>query len=279
MAHPSHYPSSSGGSKNSSDNPTPGLGPKDQIMDLQTATTPRDSAMADVIALPVATRPVPAFLADVCIPASLLRAVTGWASSDETRPQLCGVHFQGADMVATDGHRLIKVACLPDGSASRPTRCYTVPAGALIAACRAAGKGWIEIDPVARTIRATTKATRGKASMVTTVAYVPVEIQFPPYNQVIPDFDGAPMTPPDKGTVSGHGINPRYLGAMADVCEASGRSAGVLLRKCGGPLDPVLYTMRIETDAPSRNETAHEIESRAHLKAGYAFMVIMPMRI
>ncbi len=260
---------------------------------------------------PVAT--APALVDDIKLSSAFLRGVLLWACNDETRFHMSGVHFSGRDVVATDGHRLIKATVIPIASGAAPAaawaieqgvRRYTIPRGPLELACKAAGPGG------SVTVRlATTRQTTGAGSLAsadprphgvliatrkqTRSNPTPGEVvipwsddggKFPPYDQVVPTHTTLMECNDDKAIkgakksgevmstdeyltsrdISGHGVNPRYLGDMADVIDGFEARNGVALVHCGGRLDPIVY-----------NAIVRDERSERYLIT----FVIMPMRV
>lgn len=171
-------------------------------------------------------------------PAAVLKAALTWACKDPTRFHLNGLCVDGASLVATDGHRLLKIT---GGGPGGGAPSFIVPDVALSAACKLAGaKGMIEIvAPVdgAGVLR----AYADLGPLIGAIDYKPIDSKFPPYEQVIPTISEG------VDPIVAHTLNPLYIAAMADVCVALDGKAylathGVDLRTCTGAIDPVAYT-------------------------------------
>ncbi len=116
----------------------------------------------------------------------LFKRIAPAASRDETRSHLCGIHFNGFEIVATDGHRLH----LCDGLLQPPSgdaRPFTLPIW-VVDAIQALvkiriGRGEIisvEYDGDHITV------TMGDTSIITRRVEANEHFVFPPYEQIIP---------------------------------------------------------------------------------------------
>ncbi len=229
------------------------------LADAGLSTTPASEAFAPGSITVVDTRTEVA--TSILVSASLVKAIAGWASKDATRFPLCGVLVDGTVLVATDGHRLIKVAGVPSGGSAGekpPTATYIVPVAPLLAAVKLAGaKGLLQIglDDAGKllgTIHCIGPEPKfGVRVACGAVPFKAIDAKFPPYEQVLPK--------PEEYKHGRIALNAAYLAATDEVCRAldavSDRSHdGVIIESAGG-LDPIVLTY-----------------------AG-ATMVIMPMRI
>lgn len=212
-------------------------------MDDSTATAIPYTA-ADVFDTPTPSAPAAPEASDasqdpITIPAALIKAIATWASTDTTRLPICHVRFEGRDVVATDGHRLI---LLRRGAGPSHAVPFHVPAKILLTAARSAGaRGTVEIAP-SEAVRAITAAKRGETPLITEVAAArpktsKVAWQFPAWQHVVPSLDG-------ELVVAAHACNPGYLAAMADVVAALGMRGTpyVSLRRCDDAMSPIVYT-------------------------------------
>ncbi len=183
-----------------------------------------------------------------------LRALTTYASDDQTRMHLASVCFdlEGKRASATDGHRLIVIdastlGTLDDGEARGKS---LVNARALQAALRGLGGRTKRVK-----VRCDEKAVTIECDHVRAMLET-VDATFPPIDQVIPSI--ASIGKPAEVI----GFNPRYvrdLGAVADIQESHKQLPQLKLR-LGGELDPA----RVDADL---------------LDEGSVTIVVMPMRV
>ena len=180
-----------------------------------------------------------------------VKAILPFTSTDETRLQLNAVCFDAAlgVAVATDGHTLARL--VGTGYVRFAGECL-VAREDMASAVKSAGPGGIvEVsypetgERKAASIACCTKRSLRSMSpdaaepidpflVAATLAVKPVDVQFPPYLQVIPERGfkaGGPI-----------GVNGGYmarLDAIGALCN--GRTGGVELTGCQGGLDPIRF--------------------------------------
>lgn len=176
--------------------------------------------------------------ASITVSTKLLAAVAKWAiASDEVRPHLHMVLFTTSEIVACDGHRLVRVP--REAGNIKP---FGIDRAHILAACAAQhelGREYRDIavthdgDKVASLILDPHRMPRSRITIT-----VPSRdaAQFPPYEQVMPKRGDGPV--PES-----YFLNPKYLAAIAEVNEASAPSSarGVQIVAWGGELDPMLF--------------------------------------
>src|SRR5882724_1312466 len=171
------------------------------------------------------------------IPAKLLIAVAKWAYQHDDRPHLATVMFGAGEMVAVDGHRLVRVPLTHrDGTPYNVIPRFGITASDLTAAAIALnelGRGdhrrvTISITPndnESPGIAVFRDVTRrlGFAIMVKTRN----DADFPNIEKVMPKSTGAAS--PD-----GYCFNPEYLSAIDEVQTAAGASDGDRICRISG---------------------------------------------
>jgi DNA polymerase III beta subunit-like protein len=180
-----------------------------------------------------------------------LRALTTYASTDETRPHIASVCFdvEKHRVAATDGHRLMVIDAASVGFEGHKGE-FMVNTKRLQAALRGMGtkKERVRVSCDAKAI---TIESRGISSALETVNVA----KFPAIDNVIPD--PASMTP--AASVCFNAAYLGALGALADIAESlKARPCKAELR-LGDVLDPA------RVDAEFAGE-------------GKAIVVVMPMR-
>jgi hypothetical protein len=140
---------------------------------------------------------------DTIFPKGQIQAVVSVASDDFCRQGIYGVSVGDGYLCATDGHRLLQVKA----TASAAPSAYVAKEGLQIAAAAAKGKG------AAVRLNGRIEARNGAGAVLATAELVPIDAQFPPVDQAIPQ-DGPAIA----------SFNPRLLGetllAMARAgCE------------------------------------------------------------
>ena len=163
-----------------------------------------------------------------------IQAVASAASTDETRYNLCGVHFDGERIVATDGHRLHLIDDLGDCGVK-----FTIDIVDIKRLIQAMGpKSIVEVqyhavgDPVVFIFEATR------------FEFKPLDGEFCNYRQVIPK--------PDREIAAYVTVNAKLL---RDACDAAikagttggsgygnGRSAPLVRVEIGEYLTPIVVT-------------------------------------
>lgn len=174
----------------------------------------------------------------ITISTDLLVAVSRWASSDETRPFLRVVLFKGNEMIACDGHRLVRVPVDCDGLALAIHRNH-------IAAAVAAQEFYKDSAPHdedlgGRVVKISKYDQHAVIDLGVSALRVPLgdSASFPPIDQVMPKE--RPPTAPD-----GYGFDPKYLAAIHDVQVAAGAVTGQQMVRVTGwsadGLGPMLF--------------------------------------
>mgnify|MGYP001600396108 FL=1 len=191
------------------------------------------------------------------------KALAAFASTDQTRQHLnCVlVDFARGAAVATDGHRLAKAnsaACFADAAPC------LVPLDAWTRAIKACSKSRcgilvrragaaVRLDTIDPGNHVPLKSFGGEESpdvslcSLATVETRSLDVQFPPYERVIPDMaaqhaDTYTGFGDDKGEhprAKAIGFNMRYLGDVQLTAEAAG-CKGAELHPGPGPLDPLV---------------------------------------
>jgi hypothetical protein len=155
----------------------------------------------------------------ITIKTDLLLAVSRWAYDGDNRPHIRVVLFKGDEMVATDGHRLVRAPVHCTGMTLAVDRDHIAVAAAAQALCNDSaprddeyrGRA-VEIsmadDRIAINVgRFVVHGPRGNAGA------------FPPIEQVMPTE--RPDRHPD-----GYGFDPKYLAAIHEVQVAAGAQPG-----------------------------------------------------
>ncbi len=154
----------------------------------------------------------------IIIRTDLLLAVSRWAH-DDTRPHLGVVLFKNNEVVACDGHRLVRVPVACNGLTIAIDRDLIAAAAAAQAFCKSSAPR--DNDYGSRAIEI---AVDGKQAVLNVGAFTlrgPLgdPNTCPPYDQVMPKE--RPERHPD-----GYGFNPRYLAAIQEVETAAGARSG-----------------------------------------------------
>lgn len=156
----------------------------------------------------------------ITIRTDLLLAVSRWTYQSNDRPHLQLVLFKDGEMVACDGHRLVRtpVACngltiaighdLIAAAAAAQEHCKGLTPRDEVYGGRTAVE--ISIDSKHAVINLGAFAIRGPLGDATT---------YPPYEQVMPKK--RPERRPD-----GYGFNPRYLAEIHEIQTAAGAVEG-----------------------------------------------------
>ena len=182
----------------------------------------------------------------VSLPVDFLKAAQLFASTEQTRYYLCGVHLlrrgDHLRIAATDGHRLFAAAHTPEESGADFD--VILPRDGLKKALTGLPRG---MHDIAVTVE-TSDTGRHVRAQVGDVAMAPVDGSFPEIDRVIPNAAGL------TGDVA-H-FNPLYI---ADV----GKAAKLLGDSVSG------FTLSHNGDAPALVTFAHTRDALA---------VLMPMR-
>jgi len=164
-----------------------------------------------------------------------LRAILAYVSKDPARINLRSILIDCGQIVATDGHTLVKADTRRAGE--EPQGRLLLPMEAAKAAYKAASsKSEIVIT-----------SDNGRRYQIT-VDGQPVhsdyasDTNFPPYKQVIPSIcDGT-------GADSIRGLNPEYMARVQLAAKASGTSNWRWAM--GGALDPIVASCEVWDEAP-----------------------------
>lgn len=179
---------------------------------------------------------------------SELRALTTYASTDQTRPHLAAVCFDmaRARVAATDGHRMIVI----DAWTGKPgAGAVLVKAKELQSALRGLGAKGKKVRVQCELGSVTIEADAVRAMLPT------VNASFPPIDQVMPERGS-------NHPAQSVGFNPAYvrdIGVIGDIQETYKQRPSCALQ-LGAELDPA----RIDADL---------------LEGGHLTIVVMPMRI
>jgi hypothetical protein len=170
----------------------------------------------------------------ITISTKLLAAVSKWAYSSDDRPHLSVVLFRDDEMVATDGHRLVRVPVASNGLTLAVDREHISAA----VAAQACSKRDAAQDPKyggsAVEITKPDKRIVIKLGRIAIAGPAGDPLMYPPFNQVMPKGQ--------NGSPDGRVFNPAYLAAIDEVRQASGGgSHGVRIVAWGGEIDAALF--------------------------------------
>lgn len=178
----------------------------------------------------------------------LLAAVAKWTHTDDNRPHLHRVLFDGKHMVATDGHRMVVVPCETD---MPPFALGRVDCAILAAAQREITKRdgaelrFVAIDiypgrPVSTSRKALIELD--EEGLRSLLVPAPDPSDFPRWQQL---FEGQKAEPPTPPT---YAFEPRYLAGIDEVLEAvdGARNRTVEVKawtanEPGGHVGPMLF--------------------------------------
>jgi hypothetical protein len=163
------------------------------------------------------------------VKASLLGAVAKWACHDESRYWLNFVFFDGKNMVATDGHRMVVVPLVVDGPAFGLHR---KSIAALVAMQRELGRKFGDFTVGVENHKATIVLDGPDAPTVDIKAPV---VDFPPYEQLLQ------FKPPAAADPGPCAFNPRYLADIHEVLLTLSHSETVTIKAWGDAMGPVLF--------------------------------------
>lgn len=156
----------------------------------------------------------------ITIKTDLLLAVSRWASpAKDNRPHLSVVLFKGNEMLACDGHRLVRVPVACNGLTIAIDRDHIAAAAAAQAFC--GNTTPLDDDYGGKAVRITVD---GKHAVIDVGSFAIRGVlgdpkSYPPYDQVMPKE--RPERHPD-----GYGFDPRYLAAIHEVQVAAGARTG-----------------------------------------------------
>ena len=154
----------------------------------------------------------------VTISTEIIAAVAKWAYQDYDRPEINCVLFSAHYVVATDGHRLVRVPSENDGPDIAVGPKYLLAAVEVSKLVRDVGEG------STLTLSMTVKGVLIEiAQGVRMMVPASDATAFPPYEQVIP-------TDMESESPAGHYFNPAYLAAIEEVHLAcGGHGRGVIV--------------------------------------------------
>lgn len=163
----------------------------------------------------------------IIIRTDLLVAVSRWASADNMRPQLHVVLFKGNEMVACDGHRLVRVPVSCNGLTIAIDRDLIAAAANAQALCRDSAPR--DGESGGCTIEITKNGKEAVLNLGRFVLRGPIDdpSSYPPIDSVMP------KERPDRSP-DGYGFDPKYLAAIHDVEVAAGATAGCQIVKVTG---------------------------------------------
>lgn len=165
-------------------------------------------------------------LPPISISSRLLEAIALWAYQGSDRPHLNVVAFRGGEMIATDGHRLVRIPIPLLGERTFGLRVEHVQL-----VCRAFGpKATLQIRPDGKRVEIEVNGD----SPVVWVAKEDIA-NYPPIDQVEPT---ACLGSEPAGIV----LNARYLADVQRIAEIIDPvNLAVRVTKWGGMPDPVLF--------------------------------------
>lgn len=173
----------------------------------------------------------------ITISTKLLAAVAKWAYSNDDRPHLSVVLFRDDEMVACDGHRLVRVPVASNGLTLAVQRRHVMAAVAAQACCKQDAPQDPEYYGSAVEITKPDKRIVIRLGDLAIAGQAGDPSSYPPYGKVVPGGqDGDP---------NGRVFNPTYLAAIDEVRQASGGGMhGVRLVAWGSELDATLFESR-----------------------------------
>lgn len=157
--------------------------------------------------------------ASITIHTELLLAASRWAYDRDDRPYLRVVLFKGEEMVACDGHRLVRVPVACNGLTVAIDRDLVAAAAAAQGFCKESAPRDKE-----RSGRAVEISVDGKHAVLNVGRFsvrgpLGDPEAYPKYEQVMPK--GRPERHPD-----GYGFDPKFLAAIHEVQIAAGAKVG-----------------------------------------------------
>jgi hypothetical protein len=156
----------------------------------------------------------------ISVPTNVLEAVAKWTGTDEGRPHLHQVLFTKGTMVAVDGHRMVIAPCETFGLTIGVDRDHLLAAVAAQRAMKADRPHLITIERRPTDPSGIVRLGIGPRGVHLVVTAADAD-KFPPYEQVVRDSERAESSE----SPAGHGFNPSYLTAIAEVdaatCDAS----------------------------------------------------------
>lgn len=165
--------------------------------------------------------------------ATVLTHLLAHASKDDTRPNICVVHFAEDAMVATDSHRMACVdlafGLVCTGSIAR------ADITTLLAMLKAAGKNGhalVKVSARGLVVDCLTNGQTWKADWYT-------DTPFPPYRRVIPATRGLESDTKVAGQAA---LNAKYVHEAMAFCAAARSNCGARIQYGLNALDPILVT-------------------------------------
>ncbi len=167
----------------------------------------------------------------------LLRAISSIACEFSDRPRINGVLFRGGEIVATDGHRIVRVPFEHDQDFFMPRDLAVAAVGALEAVgcaefgpqCDGGAEGHqLRISLVDGNVVVDAGGFKLSAPALDIDS-------FPPMEKIFESLSSA-------GNAMGHYFNPDLLAGLWDVIRSAGDyHHGVRMVSCGGPTDAIVY--------------------------------------
>ncbi len=174
---------------------------------------------------------------NVIVPPRLVIAIAKWAYQADDRPRINCVMFGAGEMVAVDGHRLVRVPIECDGAR------FGIRPDILTAAVRVFdGARDVEIThPSTAAGSVIVRAFNDGGRLSGVDIHVPYrgDREFPPIDSIMPT--SLPVKSPD-----GYCFNPEYLAAIHEVQYAAGAQPGAHHVKVTGWSDDALGGMLFE---------------------------------
>lgn len=155
----------------------------------------------------------------IIVKTDLLVAVARWAPKENHRPHLHMVLFKNDEMVALDGHRMVRVPIKTNGLTIGIDPALIYAAATAQEQCKEAAPKTEDGD---RAIRISLQGGLRAALDIgrfTLLGPSADHTMYPPYHQVMPNE--RPERHPD-----GYGFSPRYLAAIHEVESAAGALEG-----------------------------------------------------
>lgn len=158
-------------------------------------------------------------MSKIVVSTKLLAAVAKWSTDDDMKPHLRCVLFRNAEMVACDGHRLVRVPIACNGIAVSVDRDLVASAEAAQAFCSKTAARDNEYGGPAMSIRIDGNQVAIDLGGFTMRGPLRDPSTYPAIDQVMPN--GRPDRHPD-----GYGFDPKYLAAISEVQIAAGATVG-----------------------------------------------------
>lgn len=162
--------------------------------------------------------------ASIIIKTDLLAAVAGWAyAADKTRAHLSTVLFKDDEMIACDGHRLVRVKCDCNGLVLLVKREHVMSAVKVQAVTGPGGASVCTRYDGPAVVLTRSDDSKGGITVSINCGHLVVSgksidpSEYPPFNQVMPK-----VTPKQPPSPDGYAFDPKYLGAIHEVTKTMG---------------------------------------------------------